>query len=316
MDGFCAMIMKFLAKVIKNHKFFLTFAQNRKNMKLIGAHVSVDGGVSKAPLNAKAIGARSFALFTRNPSRWTSKAISDKEAAAFVDNCRMCGYTPDMILPHDSFLINLGSPDAEKLEKSRAAFLDEIQRCMQLGLTMLNFHPGSHMREISEEECLDLIAESLNLILAQTSGVKAVIENTAGQGSNLGYTFAQIAHIIDKVHDKSRVGVCIDTCHAHAAGYDMTTPGAYERTWEDFGRTIGFEYLCGMHINDTAKTLGAKVDRHAPIGQGILGEEFWKMLMQDSRMDNIPLILETTDMNLWPEEIRYLNELAGVPPLE
>lgn len=284
-------------------------------MKLIGAHVSVENGVSNAPLNARAIGARSFALFTRNPSRWVSKAISDKEAQAFERNCRECGFTPDMILPHDSYLINLGSPDAEKLEKSRTAFLDEMRRCEQLGLTMLNFHPGSHMREISETDCLDRIAESLNLILSQTTGVKAVIENTAGQGSNLGYTFAQIARIIEGVDDKSRVGVCIDTCHAHAAGYDMTTAESYDLTWQEFDREIGFGYLCGMHINDTAKALGSKVDRHAPIGQGVLGAEFWRRLMQDPRMDNIPLILETTDVSLWPEEIRYLNELAGVEPL-
>ena len=281
-------------------------------MKLVGAHVSVEGGVSNAPLNAQAIGARSFALFTRNPSRWVSKAISDAEAEAFKRNCRECGYTPDMILPHDSYLINLGSPDAEKLAKSREAFLDEMRRCEQLGLTMLNFHPGSHMRAISENECLDLIAESLNIILAETSGVKAVIENTAGQGSNLGYTFAQIGRIISGVADKSRVGVCVDTCHAHASGYDMTTREAYDRTWEEFDREIGFKYLSGMHINDTAKALGSKVDRHAPIGQGVLGEEFWRMLMQDPRMDGIPLILETTDMSLWPEEIRYLNSLAGL----
>ncbi|MDE6067054.1 MAG: deoxyribonuclease IV [Duncaniella sp.] len=281
-------------------------------MKLVGAHVSVEGGVSNAPLNARAIGARSFALFTRNPSRWVSKAISDAEAEAFKRNCGECGYTPDMILPHDSYLINLGSPDPEKLEKSRAAFLDEMRRCEQLGLTMLNFHPGSHMREISENECLDLIAESLNLILAETSGVKAVIENTAGQGSNLGYTFAQIGRIISGIDDKTRVGVCVDTCHAHASGYDMTTPEAYERTWQEFDREIGFGYLSGMHINDTAKALGSKVDRHAPIGQGVLGEEFWRMLMQDPRMDGIPLILETTDVALWPEEIRYLNSLAGL----
>lgn len=285
-------------------------------MKLVGAHVSVANGVSNAPLNARAIGARSFALFTRNPSRWVSKAISEAEADAFKRNCRECGFTPDMILPHDSYLINLGSPDAEKLAKSREAFLDEMRRCEQLGLTMLNFHPGSHMREISEEACLDLIAESLNIILAETTGVKAVIENTAGQGSNLGYTFAQIARIIDGVDDKERVGVCIDTCHAHSAGYDMTTPEAYARTWDEFDSLIGFKYLSGMHINDTAKALGSKIDRHAPIGQGVLGEEFWRMLMQDPRMDGIPLILETTDETLWPEEIKYLNTLAGVPPLE
>lgn len=280
-------------------------------MKLIGAHVSVDKGVSNAPLNARAIGAKAFALFTRNPSRWVSKAISDAEADNFKRNCEECGYTPDMILPHDSYLINLGSPDEEKLQKSREAFLDEMNRCSQLGLTMLNFHPGSHMREMSEESCLDRIAESLNMILDSTSGVKAVIENTAGQGSNLGYSFHQLAHIIDRIEDKTRVGVCIDTCHAHSAGYDMTTPEAYRRTWEEFDQVVGFKYLSGMHINDTAKALGSRVDRHAPIGQGILGEEFWRMLMTDPRMDGIPLILETTDVTLWPEEIRYLYSLTG-----
>lgn len=280
-------------------------------MKLIGAHVSVDKGVSNAPLNARAIGAKAFALFTRNPSRWVSKAISDAEADNFKRNCEECGYTPDMILPHDSYLINLGSPDEEKLQKSREAFLDEMNRCSQLGLTMLNFHPGSHMREMSEESCLDRIAESLNMILDSTSGVKAVIENTAGQGSNLGYSFHQLAHIIDRIEDKTRVGVCIDTCHAHSAGYDMTTPEAYRRTWEEFDQVVGFKYLSGMHINDTAKALGSRVDRHAPIGQGILGEEFWRMLMTDPRMDGIPLILETTDVSLWPEEIRYLYSLTS-----
>lgn len=279
-------------------------------MKLIGAHVSVEGGVSHAPLNARSIGADAFALFTRNPSRWASKAISDAEAEAFMRNCEECGFTPESILPHDSFLINLGSPDPVNLEKSRTAFLDEIHRCNQLGLTMINFHPGSHLREMGEDECLNRIAESLNRILDITSGVKAVIENTAGQGSNLGYSFEQLARIIDRVEDKERVGVCIDTCHAHSAGYDMTTPEAYSRTWSEFDRIVGFRYLCGMHLNDTAKALGSRVDRHAPIGQGVLGEEFWKMLMADPRMEGIPLILETTDESLWPEEISYLRSLS------
>ncbi len=280
-------------------------------MKLIGAHVSVEAGVSNAPLNARRIGARSFALFTRNPSRWTSKPIPDAEAESFKLNCAECGFTPDDILPHDSYLINLGSPDREKLEKSREAFLDELRRCRQLGLTMLNFHPGSHLREISEDECLGVIAESLNILLDKTEGVKAVIENTAGQGSNLGYTFEQIAKIIDRVEDKSRVGVCIDTCHAHSAGYDMTTPEAYEKTWSEFDRTIGFKYLSGMHLNDTLKTIGSHVDRHAPIGTGLLGTEFWKMLMNDPRMDGIPLILETPDDTLWAEEISRLYSLIS-----
>lgn len=275
-------------------------------MKYIGAHVSSDQGVSRAPVNAHRIGAKSFALFTRNPSRWTSKAISEAEADEFKANCVKYGYTPEVILPHDSFLINLGSPDAEKLAKSRDAFLDEMRRCEQLGLTMLNFHPGSHLKEMSVDACLDLIAESLNIALDKTSGVKAVIENTAGQGSNLGYTFEQIAHIIDKVEDKSRVGVCIDTCHAYTSGYDMVDEEAYNRTWNDFGRIIGFDYLSGMHLNDTMKKLGSKVDRHAPLFTGNLNEGFWHRLMNDPRFDGIPLILETPTEEIWAQEIKQL----------
>lgn len=280
------------------------------SMKYIGAHVSVEQGVSRAPLNAHLIGAKSFALFTRNPSRWTSKPITNGEAEAFKENCAAYGYTPDVILPHDSFLINLGSPDKEKLEKSRAAFLDEMRRCEQLGLTMLNFHPGSHLREMDTDACLDLIADSLNMILDKTSGVKAVIENTAGQGSNLGYTFEQLAHIIDKVEDKTRVGVCIDTCHAYTAGYDMLDEESYAATWSSFGDIVGWDYLCGMHLNDTLKGLGSKIDRHAPLFTGRLNEWFWHRLMNDPRMDNIPLILETPNEEIWEEEIRKLYEMV------
>ncbi len=275
-------------------------------MKYIGAHVSSEQGVSHAPLNAHLIGAKSFALFTRNPSRWTSRAIPAAEAEAFRENCATYGYTPDVILPHDSFLINLGSPDADKLEKSRKAFLDEMRRCEQLGLTMLNFHPGSHLRELETDACLDLIAESVNMILDKTSGVKAVIENTAGQGSNLGCTFEQIAHIIDRIEDKDRVGVCIDTCHAYTSGYDMVSQEAYDKTWRDFDSVIGMRYLCGMHLNDTMKNLGSKIDRHASLFTGNLKEEFWRRLMNDPRMDGIPLILETPNEEIWSEEIRQL----------
>lgn len=275
-------------------------------MKYIGAHVSSEQGVSHAPLNAHLIGAKSFALFTRNPSRWTSKAIPAAEAEAFRENCATYGYTPDVILPHDSFLINLGSPDADKLEKSRKAFLDEMRRCEQLGLTMLNFHPGSHLRELETDACLDLIAESVNMILDKTSGVKAVIENTAGQGSNLGCTFEQIAHIIDRIEDKDRVGVCIDTCHAYTSGYDMVSQEAYDKTWRDFDSVIGMKYLCGMHLNDTMKNLGSRIDRHASLFTGNLKEEFWRRLMNDPRMDGIPLILETPNEEIWSEEIRQL----------
>lgn len=279
-------------------------------MKFIGAHVSAKNGVNDIPLRAKEIGAKAFALFTRNPSRWTSKPLTDKEIDGFKTNCQIAGYTPDVILPHDSFLINLGSPDSQKLHMSRVAFLDELRRCEQLGLTMLNFHPGSHVNQIETDACLDLIADSINNALDQTSGVKAVIENTAGQGSNLGYTFEQIARIISRIEDKSRIGVCVDTCHAFAAGYDIATPEGYISTWETFDNTIGLKYLSGMHINDSRKGLGCKIDRHEPLGKGMLGDEFFSMLMNDPRMDNIPLILETPDETIWAEEIAWLYSLA------
>ena len=275
-------------------------------MKYVGAHVSASGGVSKAPINAHEIGAKAFALFTRNPSRWQSAPITEKEANAFKENCAKFGYTPDLILPHDSYLINLGSPDTESLEKSRQSFLDEMRRCEQLGLTMLNFHPGSHLNKISVDDCLDRIAESINITLDITSGVKAVIENTAGQGSNLGFTFEQIRRIIDGVHDKSRVGVCIDTCHALAAGYDLTSPDGYDETWRQFGEIIGWEYFSAMHVNDTKKGLGSKVDRHESLGKGMIGSELFQLIMNDPRMDSIPLILETPNVDIWPEEIRQM----------
>lgn len=285
--------------------------KKKNKMKYIGAHVSASEGVSKAPVNAAAIGAKAFALFTRNPSRWKSKAIPDKEADAFKANCLQLGYEPAHILPHDSYLINLGSPDTEKLAMSREAFLDELHRCEQLGLTMLNFHPGSHLKLISEEACLNLIADSINLALEQTKGVKAVIENTAGQGSNLGYTFEQIAHIIDRVDDKTRVGVCIDTCHTFAAGYDLSTPEGYEDTWRRFDDVIGLPYLSAIHLNDSKKGLRSRVDRHDSIGKGIIGTAFFEMLMRDPRTDNIPIILETPDESLWAQEIKQLYAMAN-----
>lgn len=281
-------------------------------MKFIGAHVSVEGGVSNAPVNAAALEMGAFALFTRNPSRWKSAAISAAEARRFKENCEQHEYTPRVILPHDSFLINLGAPDAEKLRMSRDAFLDEMRRCEQLGLTMLNFHPGSHLNQIGEADCLARIAESINLTLRETSGITAVIESTAGQGSNLGFRFEHLAAIIEQVEDKERVGVCVDTCHTFAAGYDLKSPAGYDETWEEFDRLIGFRYLRGMHLNDSKKGCGSRVDRHMPIGTGELGAEFFSRLMKDPRFDGIPLILETPDESLWGKEIAWLKaEAAG-----
>lgn len=279
------------------------------HMKFIGAHVGVEGGIASAPRNAQAIGAKAFAMFTRNPSRWKSEPLSPTDIADFHQACEAGGYTPEVILPHDSYLINLGSADPQKLFLSRIAFLDEMQRCEQLGLTMLNFHPGSHLNQIPTDVCLQRIAASINSTLRQTTGVKAVIENTAGQGSNLGYSFEQIAYIISLIDDKSRIGVCIDSCHAYSAGYDLATPEGYEHTWKEFDRIIGLRYLSAMHINDSKKPLGSKVDRHESMGQGTLGLPFFERIMADPRLDNIPLILETPNPTLWPAEIATLYSL-------
>ncbi|MDD3567996.1 MAG: deoxyribonuclease IV [Bacteroidales bacterium] len=280
-------------------------------MKYIGAHVSAAGGVENAPINAHQIGAKAFALFTKNQRQWVAPPLTSESIQKFKEQCQKYGYLPQHILPHDSYLINLGHPESSALEKSRAAFLDEMQRCEQLGLDRLNFHPGSSLGKVSDEECLNTIAQSINITLAKTSGVKAVIENTSGQGSNLGYKFEHLAYIIDRVEDKLRVGVCIDTCHAFTAGYDIKSEEGYTTTWNDFDRIIGFDKLMGMHLNDSKKELGSRVDRHHSIGQGLLGIDVFKRIMNDARFDNIPMVLETIEPDLWAQEIRMLYGMIG-----
>ena len=280
-------------------------------MKYLGAHVSASGGVENAPVNAHEIGAKAFALFTKNQRQWVSAPLTQKNVDLFRENCIKFGYKPEHILPHDSYLINLGHPETEGLEKSRAAFLDEMQRCEQLGLDRLNFHPGSHLGKITEEESLKLIAESINIALEKTKGIAAVIENTSGQGSNLGYKFEHLKFIIDLVEDKSRVGVCLDTCHTFTAGYDLLSQEGYDLTFRKFDEIIGFGYLKGMHINDSMKALGSRVDRHDNIGKGFLGNELFKRIMMDPRFDGIPLILETPDETRWTDEIALLYSFAG-----
>jgi deoxyribonuclease IV len=278
-------------------------------MKFIGAHVSAQGGVENAPINAHQIGATAFALFTKNQRQWVAKPLTDESISAFKANCEKYGYQPFQILPHDSYLINLGNPDADALQKSRDAFLDEIQRCELLGLDRLNFHPGAHLNKISADDCLSLIAESINIALNKTKGVIAVIENTAGQGSNLGFRFEHLRQIIDQVEDKSRVGVCIDTAHTYSAGYDIVSPGGFEKVFEEFDKVVGFKYLKGMHLNDSKKELDSRVDRHDTLGNGTLGLDIFSKLMNDPRFDNMPLILETPDENLWAEEIQKLKSM-------
>ncbi len=277
--------------------------------KRIGAHVSASGGVENAPINAQAIGANAFALFTKNQRQWSSKPLTKESIDLFKSNCLKYNLQPEFILPHDSYLINLGHPEEEGLEKSRSSFLEEMQRAEQLGLKLLNFHPGATLKKISVEECLDRVAESINIALEKTKGVTAVIENTAGQGSNIGFAFWHLKRIIDGVEDKSRVGICLDTCHTYTAGYDLVND--YTGVFEEFDEVIGFEYLRAMHLNDSKKELSSHVDRHDSIGKGLIGFDFFAKLMKDSRFDNMPLILETIDETLWPEEIAWLREQAG-----
>lgn len=292
--------------------------------KFVGAHVSASGGVDNAPLNAMNIGAKAFAVFTKNQRQWVAKPLETKTIDAFHKNLELSGILPQHILPHDSYLINLGHPEVEKLEKSRDAFIDELERCRILGLDRLNFHPGSHLVKVPKKDpayhdkvmqaelhCLDVIAESMNRAIDATkdSNVKLVIENTAGQGSNLGYKFEHLGHIIDRIEDKSRVGICLDTCHTFTGGYDLRTREAYDETMDAFGRIVGFEYLMGMHINDSKPPLGSRVDRHHSLGQGEIGWDAFKFIMNDARMDDIPLVLETIDESIWKEEIQALYAL-------
>lgn len=278
-------------------------------MKYIGAHVSAGGGVENSPLNAKEIGAKTFALFTKNQRQWKANPLTSSNINLFRKNCADLGFPLEMILPHDGYLINLGHPEEEGLEKSRAAFNDEMHRCEQLGLSLLNFHPGSHLDKISQAECLTRIAESVNISLQKTKGVTAVIENTAGQGTNMGFSFVQISEIIDRIEDKTRIGVCIDTCHAFTAGYDLRTRAGFNNMFDEFDKVVGLKYLRAIHLNDSKKELSTRVDRHDNIGKGFLGMEVFEVLMNDQRFDNMPIILETPDESLWAEEIKLLYSL-------
>lgn len=279
-------------------------------MKRIGAHVSAAGGVENAPLNALTIGADAFALFVKNQRQWSAKALETESINKFDENLKLVNIKKEHILPHNSYLINLGHPDAEKRKKSINAFIDEIQRANLLGLKMINFHPGSHLREISENECLENISNSINFIIANTSDVKLVIENTAGQGSNLGYKLEHLAYLIDQTQNKQRIGVCIDTCHFFAGGYDLRSKESYKKTMSEFDKLVGYKYLSGMHLNDSKNSLGVKKDRHESIGKGTIGFEAFENIMRDENIDEIPLILETINPEIWADEIKLLRQMC------
>ncbi len=281
-------------------------------MKMVGAHVSAAGGVENSPLNAKNINSRAFALFTKNQKQWNAKPLSEENIDGFKRNCEENGFLPEHILPHDSYLINLGNPENGGLTRSRSAFIEEVKRCSQLGLKFLNFHPGNHKNIISEDECLNLISESINKTLDVTKGVTLVIENTAGQGTSVGYCFEHLSAIIEKVEDKERIGVCLDTCHIFASGYDIRTFEKYSETMNKFDSIVGFGYLKGMHLNDCKTKLGSRVDRHHSLGQGEIGLDPFRFIMKDDRIDNIPMILETIDSSIWEKEIKLLYSFTDI----
>ena len=279
-------------------------------MKYIGAHVSSSGGVWNAPKNAHEIGATGFALFTKNQRQWKAKPLTEKDIEKFNNAMKEYGYSAEQVLPHDSYLINLGNPDDEKRDKSLDSFIDELNRCSQLGLDRLNMHPGSHLKQISEEDCLTRIANSINVALEQTNGVTVVLENTAGQGTNLGYKLEHLASIIDQVEDKSRIGICIDTCHTFAAGYDLRTKEACDLFFNEVDEKIGIEYIKGFHLNDAKSEYQSRVDRHNSLGVGNIGLEPFKYILADKRFDNIPMVLETPKPEIWAEEIELLKSFC------
>ncbi|MGL5089129.1 MAG: deoxyribonuclease IV [Cetobacterium sp.] len=283
----------------------MTRDEKIKNIYL-GAHVSIQGGVVNAFKNAIDIGANGFGMFVKNQRRWDAKQYTENEILAFKEAMKKSGILPEQILPHDGYLINLGSPDSEKREKSLNAFIDEMERVNQLGLIYLNTHPGSHLKEISEDECIKLIAESINKAHKVVPNVIVVIENTAGQGSNMGYKFEHLRDIIELVEDKNRVGVCIDTCHTVASGYALSTKEEYDSTMNEFESIVGFKYLKGVHLNDSMFGVGSKKDRHHSIGEGTIGLDFFKRFMNDHRFRNIPIVMETIDETIWKKELDLL----------
>ncbi len=278
-------------------------------MKYFGAHVSIAGGVENAPLNAEKIGATAFAMFTKNQRQWSAPAYTEETIARFKENCRKLHYLPGQILPHDGDLINLGPPDDEKLRAARNAFMDEMNRCRQLGLNRLNFHPGSHLNKISESGCLKRIAESVRMAVDEVPGVMAVLENTAGQGSNVGYSFEQLGELLRLIDRPGRTGVCLDTCHMFAAGYQLLDEG-FELTMAHFEKCVGLKYLAGMPLNDAKAPCASHLDRHSSLGEGTLGWGVFEKIASDPRFDNIPLVLETVNPDLWPEEIARLKRAA------
>ncbi|XP_046382208.2 probable endonuclease 4 isoform X1 [Haliotis rufescens] len=278
--------------------------------KLVGAHVSSQGGAHNAVYNAADIGATSFAMFLKSQRQWKAKPLDEKVVAKFKDACKEYRFSPDKIIPHGSYLLNCGSPNPDTLRKSRDALVDELMRCEKLGLTLYNFHPGSTCGEISVKECIALIAESINIAHSKTKYVRTVIENMCCQGNTIGGKFEELRGIIDKVKDKSRIGVCLDTCHAFAAGFDLATDSGYKKFISDFDKIVGFKYLDALHLNDSKGVKGCHLDRHENIGKGHIGLEGFRRVMTDPNFDDIPMVLETPAGMGYHKEIQILHGLC------
>lgn len=278
---------------------------------LIGAHTSAAGGVQNALLEGKSIGATTIQLFTSNQRQWQSRSLSQETIDAWKEALLKTGLKE--IMSHDSYLINLGAPDPEVLVKSRHAFREEIIRCLQLGLSFMNFHPGSALTQ-TREACLDRIVESLLEVQDLFTGkepLRLLLETTAGQGSTVGSSFEELAYVLDRVQKKIPVGVCIDTCHIFVAGYDIRTKEAFKRTFDQFDEIVGLKNLYAFHLNDSQKDLGSRVDRHADLGKGTIGIECFKCLMQDARLAHMPKYLETPGgLEVWEKEIALLRSFA------
>ena len=279
-------------------------------MKYVGAHVSISGGVETAPGRGTEIGAKALGIFTKNQRQWRAAPLDEGAIDAFKNNLAEAEIDPSFVVVHDSYLINVGNPDPEKRAQSLKSFIDEARRVEQLGLSLLNFHPGSGLKQITEDETLELISQSMNTVLDETESAVLLIEGTAGQGAHVGYKFEHLAELIQTSRDKKRVGVCLDTCHLFGAGFDLRTPDTYKQAMEEFDRVVGLPYLRAMHINDSKIELGSRKDRHEKIGQGLLGLDAFKNVMGDSRLDGLPMVLETPDPSIWKEEIELLYSLA------
>jgi deoxyribonuclease IV len=276
----------------------------------VGAHVSISGGVSTAPGRAMELGATALGMFTKNQRQWNAKPISPEEAETFKSELARSGIGVDQVIVHASYLINVGSPEDEKREKSLAALVDELRRAEQLGLKLVNFHPGSGMGELSEDQTLSRIADACSRALGETSEATLVLEATAGQGDHVGYTFRHLAEIIDRAGGSNRLGVCIDTCHIFAGGYDFRTDEQYRETIAELERTVGLDRLVGFHLNDSKTEHGSRKDRHHSLGAGLIGIPALARFITDDRFDGLPFVLETVDPDLWAAEIALTRQLA------